>query len=498
MHIYVRYHFRESFTTVFSFVATGLVLLLSAVIFLVLFITLRSGLTRAYNPTVTLQIKLQGEHFVPNTIKGAVTFYNNFQGKVKEWKDVDFQYNTDKIHEATISLDSSIPLTAFYAISIKPKGYMSRLFCSEVATGSACMSPQFVFTEKPPTILNLTAQAFSGGDVEPANGRVDSYDISSIIADLGKVGKNLKGDVTGDEVVNIVDYAVALSSLTRNIVDDPIPQIILNPPVTPTPKPSNTPIPTNTPTPTPTKTPTPSPTLTPTATPKPTATPTPTLTPTPTIPQLGKNCTNGTAKVTKSINADWGLNVLPIPYGKTQYLCVKPEHIVLHWSDSPNFLGNSATWGALNSKKVVCGLAIDNNETLQMSNFYDDKITWEGCSTLEDSINIETNGTEFDLWYDLNCNVVNPTKNNALAPGELQQKKEEIATQYKISTTSLDWENEKYTTIMKNQEKRVLDAVRYLMTYYSIPLENITGHNKLVDNPDPGERFLMCIKQKLQ
>ncbi|MCX6731280.1 MAG: N-acetylmuramoyl-L-alanine amidase [Candidatus Roizmanbacteria bacterium] len=488
---------RSSFTTIFAFITTGLVLIISIVVFLVLFVVLRSGLTRAYNPTVTLQIKLQGEHFMPNTVKGTVTFYNSFQGKVKEWKDVDFQYNADKIHEAIISLDSSLPLSAFYAISIKPKGYMSRLFCSGIATGSACMSPQFIFTEKPPTILNLTAQSFAGGDIEPSNGRVDSYDISSIIADLGKVGKNLKGDVTGDEVVNIVDYAVALSSLTRNITDNIVPQIILSPPVTPTPKPSNTPIPTSTPLPTPTKTPTltPSPTLTPTPTLKPTNTPTPTPT---SMPQLGKNCTNGTTKVTKSISADWGLNVLPIPYGKTQYTCIKPESIVLHWSDSPQFLGNSATWGALNSKKVVCGLAIDQNEILQMSNFYDDKITWEGCSTLENSINIEINGTQFDLWYNLNCSIVNPTKNNALAPGELQEKKEEIATQYKISTSVLDWENEKYVTIMKNQEQRVLDTVRYLMTYYSIPLENITGHNKLVANPDPGERFLMCITQKLQ
>lgn len=171
---------------------------------------------------------------------------------------------------------------------------------------------------------------------------------------------------------------------------------------------------------------------------------------------------------------------------------------MLHWSDSPNFSGNGATWNALNSKNVVCGLAIDEKEVLQMSNFYDDKVTWEGCSTLDDSINIEINGTQFDLWYNKDCKIVNPTANNALATGELQKKKEDVAKQYGVSPSVMDWENPRYVDIMEEQEKKVLETVRYLLLYYDIPKDNVTGHFKLTSSKvDPGPRFLDCIKKKL-
>jgi len=478
-----------------TFVLVAFTVIASGIAFAALFITLRSGFTRAYSPTVIVRIRLQGEHFAPNTVKSDITFYNTRAGKVKELQNVEFQYGANDMYETTITLDSSFSMAALYAISIKPKGYLLRLFCSEDTTGSLCRSPRILLNEKDPTILNFTALPFSGGDVEPADGNVDSYDISSIFADLGKIGQNLKGDVTGDGVVNIFDYAVALSALSRTVTDDTIPHTLISPLVIPT----NYVFPTSTPTP-PAATPIPTVLPLPTATPIPTIIPHPTSTPVPTstsLTHIGKKCVNGTTTVSKSINSKWELDVLPIPYGKPQYICIKPEHIVLHWSDSPNFLGNGATMGALNSKNVICGLAIDSNSVLQMSNFYDDKITWEGCSPVEDSINIEINGTQFDLWYDKNCTIVNPLKNNALAPGELQKKKEETASEYGVSPTSLDWENEKYLTQMKSQEIKVLNTVKYLMAYYSIPLENITGHNKVASNPDPGERFLSCIKKKL-
>lgn len=478
-----------------ALVKRGVFICLCAVIFIVLFSLYRSSFSKAQSSSMIFRIKLQGEHFLPNAIKTTVVLFNNTQGKVKELQEVPFQLQSDGMYAAQISLDSSLPLSALYAFSIKPKGYLGRLFCSETATGSACVVPQFTLNNTSSTFI-LTSQAFSGGDVEPASGHVDSYDLSSIMADLGKVGENLKGDITNDGVVNVLDYMIALSSLGRNIVDDPIPPSLLISHITPTATPSATLVPTKIPTPTkkPTNTPTPTPTI------KPTNTPTPTPT---SIPKIGKKCENGTMVVIKSINPAWGLKVLPIPYSKppenhTQYTCIKPEHIVLHWSDSPQFRGNSATWGTLNTRNRVCGLAIDDAEVLQMSNFYDDKITWEGCSPLEDSINIEINGTQFDLWYDANCNVVNPTKNKALKAGELQEKKELVAKEYGISASSLDWENEKYVTMISKQQKNVLSAVTYLMDYYNIPKENITGHNKLSSNDDPGERFLNCMIKKVK
>ncbi|OGK73051.1 hypothetical protein A2446_02645 [Candidatus Roizmanbacteria bacterium RIFOXYC2_FULL_38_9] len=135
-----------------------------------------------------------------------------------------------------------------------------------------------------------------------------------------------------------------------------------------------------------------------------------------------------------------------------------------------------------------------------MSNFYDDKVTWEGCSALDNAINIEINGTQFDLWYNKACQIVNPTSNNALSSGELEKKKQETATEYGISPNVLDWENERYVSIMEEQEERVLSAIQYLFMYYDIPKENVTGHFNVdsgTGKPDPGPRFLECIKKKL-
>lgn len=466
--------------------------------------------SRASNGSVTLKIQVQGSHREADRIQARVIFYKGPDMAFEE-ENVQFTYR-NKAFSTNISLRSEYDFNDRYAIFIKPYKYAGRIFCSSQITGEHCSLPQFVFLTNGSEI-DLTKHLFYAGDIPPANGKVDAQDMSLIMRDLGKIASGEAAtDVNNDNITDVVDYSLALFSLSAQIKDDEIklkaaPTPTVAPP-TPTASPSATPTVTLTPTvaPSPTLTPIPTATAIPTPTvtpvpPTPTATaiPTPTPSPTPTpLPQLGKNCTNGTAKVTKSINPAWNLNVLRIPYGRSQYTCVNANMIVLHWSDSPTFLGNSATWGTLNTRNIVCGLAIDDKETLQMSNFYDDKVTWEGCSNLQDSINIEINGTQFDLWYDKNCDIVNPATNNALAAGELQKKKEDVARQYNISTRVLDWENPRYVTIMQSQEKKVLDTVRYLLLYYDIPEENVTGHFKLTTSKiDPGPRFLDCIKKKI-
>lgn len=451
--------------------------------------------SRASAGAVTLTVAAQGNHREGDQLPVRIAFYNGPDIKYEE-ASVPFTYRGNTF-TASFSLPSDFRYSDQYALFVKPEKYTGRIFCNEQLSGKVCTKPQFKFLTDGNS-FNLSSYLLYAGDIPPANGKVDAADISLILRELGKAGKGTT-DVNNDGITDIIDYSLAIYSLAHEAADDPV---NLTAPVMPTDTPSPTPTPTVAPLPSPTVIPsaTPVPTVAPTV-PVPTATliPTPTSPPTPTpLPHLGKNCVNGTAKVSKPLKSDWGLNVLAIPYGRDQYRCVPAQTVVLHWSDSPNFLGNSATWGALNTKNVVCGLAIDDKETLQMSNFYDDKITWEGCSNVENSINIEINGTQFDLWYDKGCNIVNPAKNNALAAGELQKAKETIAAQYHVSPGVMDWENDRYVAIMEKQEKRVLEAVRYLLLYYDIPASQVTGHYKLTTSkPDPGPRFLDCIKKKL-
>lgn len=483
---------RITFLIVFGF----LILLLIAVPLLSL-----PHRTKAAGRSVTFSIKLQGDRKAFSTMKAQVDIYGGPQRVASDPALVFTE--TNGTFSGIMPLPADFNFAGFYAVYIKPEKYTGRIFCKTDVAGKACNVPQMIFNANG-TALNLGSAVFLGGDIAPGNGKVDAQDISLVMKNLGKMNAPAT-DINNDGITDVVDYSLVLYSLGQNAVDDPI---RLTAPLTATPSPtfslypSEAPAPSATPSvtliPSATTVP-PTHTPTPTVTPSPTPTPTPTGTPTPTpLPQLGKNCVNGTAKVAKSINPDWTLDVLRIPYGRSQYQCVPVENIVLHWSDSATFLGNQATWDTLNSRNIVCGLAIDSKETRQMSNFYDDKVTWEGCSPLVNSINIEINGTEFDLWYDNSCTIVNPAHNPALAAGELQKAKQLVASQYGISTSVLNWEDQKYEDMMKAQEKRVLDAVRYLLAYYHITKDKVTGHFKLTaSKPDPGPRFLNCIIKKL-
>jgi hypothetical protein len=445
--------------------------------------------SKASGTSLSLRIRTQGTHRDGHIIKARVQLYDGPQKAIEETQAI--LTFTHDAYESTVLLQSGFSFSNPYALYIKPDKHTGRIFCNTELAGTACVTPLFRLLERANNI-DLSKYIFLAGDTPPANGKVDAADISFIMKQLGKTGDNAPTDVNTDGITDVTDYSLALYSLAQNARDEEVKL------TSPTPSPSLQP--TASPTPKATIPPTvlPTPTITPTVTPTPTLTP-PSPTPTPTsLPRYGKNCVNGAAKVTKPLNPQWQLNVLPVPYGRDQYTCVNASNIVLHWSDSPNFLGNSATWGALNGRNRMCGLAVDSKETLQMSNFYDDKVTWEGCSTLDDAINIEINGTMFDLWYSNDCKIVNPARNPALSKGELQKAKETIASQYSVDPSVMDWENERYVSIMEAQEKRVLDTVRYLQLFYKIPPEKITGHFKLTSGKtDPGPRFLECIKKKI-
>lgn len=246
--------------------------------FLFLFQNYHSSNTKAQENSLTLILKPHGEWYPQSTMKAAITLYNP-QGKAKEFNDLVFSYQNDKTFYRTILLDSDFNYNTLYAIYIKPTNYFGKLFCSTTIIGKACTSPQFII-KKDVNTIDLSAHIFYGGDISPANGKVDAYDMSKIMTNLGK-STDVSTDINNDGITNTLDYMLALYSLGKNYADDEMTLIVAPP--TPTTQPTATPTasltPTSVPTATPTATLNPTPTIAATSTPK----PTPTLAPTPTV-----------------------------------------------------------------------------------------------------------------------------------------------------------------------------------------------------------------------
>ena len=260
--------------------------------FVFLFQQFHSPFSKAQDNLLTLKIKLQGERYSGALTKTNVFLYSS-QGKVSEFTDVIFSYQADKTFQGDITLKPDFNYDSLYSIYIKPTNYFGKLFCTTSVVGKDCTVPQFIFKQAG-SIIDLSAQTFFGGDISPANGKVDSYDISKIMANLGN-SSDLSTDINTDGSTNTIDYILALYSLSKNMTDDGVALVFVAPSSTPvltsTPVPSTTPIPTSTPAPTftpiPSLTPsiTPSPRPTNTPTPAPSATPVPTATPVPAAPR---------------------------------------------------------------------------------------------------------------------------------------------------------------------------------------------------------------------
>lgn len=279
----------KDFKTLAEYSFGALITLGVIVGFIYLFQNYHSSSTKAQENAISFRIKLQGECYPQTTVKTTIAFYKA-TGKVKEFADVNFVCQADKTFDGSVTLDSTFDYNALYAVYIKPHKHFGKLFCSDTISGKDCTSPQFIF-KKSGSAIGLLTKFFSGGDIDPANGRVDAYDMSKIMSNLGK-STDPTTDINNDGMTNTLDYSLALYSLGNNMSDDAITLV-----APPTPSPTNvaTPSPTlaitSTPTPTltvptitpvPTVTPTPSPTMTPTPTLTPTPSPTAAATPTPT------------------------------------------------------------------------------------------------------------------------------------------------------------------------------------------------------------------------
>ncbi|MFH0773136.1 MAG: hypothetical protein V1922_02395 [bacterium] len=199
--------------------------------------------TKAQENTLTIKIKLQGERYPQATASSTIVFYSA-QGMVKEFKNVIFSYQADKTFEGIITFDPNFNYNALYALYIKPNNYFGKLFCSEIINGKNCTSPQFIFKQNV-NVIDLSNQFFYGGDINPANGKVDAYDVSKILANLG-TSHDFSTDINNDAITNSIDYLLALYSLSNNFSDDTIPFITTMPTSTQTGNVIVTPMPTNT------------------------------------------------------------------------------------------------------------------------------------------------------------------------------------------------------------------------------------------------------------
>lgn len=267
------------------------------------FLMANSYRSRAVINSVNVSLAAQGRRTDGDQLKTDVAFYNG-PSIAYEDKNVLF-IQKNGVYSTDVGFGVGFNYGDKYAMFIKPEKHIGKLFCTEVASGSACTVPQFIFLASGST-ADLSKSIFLAGDIPPGNGKVDAQDMSLIMKNLGKLAyaPYAPTDLNDDGITDVVDYSLALYSLSKNAADDPVnlQTPIITPSATPTPTfslfpsstltpspvPSATPIPTAVPTGVPTNTPTPMPTNTPTPTPTPMPTNTPIPTPSVKVPDYSK------------------------------------------------------------------------------------------------------------------------------------------------------------------------------------------------------------------
>lgn len=136
--------------------------------------------------------------------------------------------------------------------------------------------------------------------------------------------------------------------------------------------------------------------------------------------------------------------------GRT-HLCVSPEEIVIHWSES--LTGNIGTHKTLENRDLSCQFAVDETEIWQMLEMYEDAVEVGYCTGTAEhnfkSINIELAGRAFDNF----------------PPPEAELNK-------------------------------ALELTCFLLKQYNIPQSSILGHYEIsLKKEDPGVKFLVDFKR---
>jgi hypothetical protein len=214
-----------------------LVLVIISFIFII-FTILQSGfiryvlLGRAQVNVLNLTLSLQGSYMesAQAEYKTKVTLYTT-EAKVKEFEDLKLIQDAGSKFKLSIPL-SDLPLDKLYLVYVKPDKFIGKKFCSKEHVGQACTTPEMLI-KSGENNFDFSDTVIMSGDIKKQDGKVDSYDISKIITDIGKITLDyLDSDINSDKIVNSVDYSLVLYSLSQSAKDDTLPTII-TPTVTP-------------------------------------------------------------------------------------------------------------------------------------------------------------------------------------------------------------------------------------------------------------------------
>jgi hypothetical protein len=146
--------------------------------------------------------------------------------------------------------------------------------------------------------------------------------------------------------------------------------------------------------------------------------------------------------------------------------CAKPTMMVIHWSGG--WSSAQATYNVLRNRGLSCEFATDQNQNLQMQNFFtspdQDEVSACVFGYNTSSVNIEITGAYFD-------DILSGAENIARAG--------------------------RYEQLIRETEKAV-DLTCWAMQKYNIPKGQIFGHYQLNSGKsDPGREYLQFFKDQV-
>jgi len=173
--------------------------------------------SRAEAININLKLKLQGNFQAGSRLKIRIDVYDSNSAKVAQFENIPLLYTDSGFFEGMVILEQNLDTSVPYALFIKPQNYLGHLVCSQEKFGSDCQYPE-IYLDNSGKLYDLTSTLFYAGDLAPQNGKVDSADFSQIIANYGT--NNEIGDINSDGIVNGVDFALAITTLSLNKTDD--------------------------------------------------------------------------------------------------------------------------------------------------------------------------------------------------------------------------------------------------------------------------------------
>ena len=148
-------------------------------------------------------------------------------------------------------------------------------------------------------------------------------------------------------------------------------------------------------------------------------------------------------------------------YSNQKDICITPTMIVIHYTGG--WYGAYETLSILDNRGLSCHLGIDQNERIQMLDFFHGKVERAACTGgyNDKALNIEISGTDFDSIFK---DPTNPY----------------------YSRLSLSTEN-------------ALETACWTRRTYGILLSQIYGHNELDPNKhDPGFEYIKYFRDRLK